>query len=184
MLVLLALLEMEMCMARISDHPVRLARLALGWSQAELASRAGVQRSAVTAIEDGRTKRPSQVVLGVLAAGQGRSVADLESEIESWLGSPAVLRVRPAVENLMLIPPYTLGQYYRSWVQWRREVAPSATALASMLRLNAAVVSRYEAGGYKRGMPEVLSVRLLQTFGPLGMSEDYVLELERLPAHE
>jgi DNA-binding XRE family transcriptional regulator len=44
-------------MARIIDHPVRLARLQLGLSQKELASRAGVNRAAITAIEDGRTRK-------------------------------------------------------------------------------------------------------------------------------
>ena len=50
-------------MARINNHPVRLARLQLGISQVELAKKAGVNRAAVTAIEDGRTKNPSDTIL-------------------------------------------------------------------------------------------------------------------------
>jgi len=171
-------------MARISDHPVRLARLRSSMTQAELAKRAGVQRSAVTAIEDGRTKKPSEAVLAVLAQAIGISLPDFELEIKTWQAKPSMSDVRPAVANLMSIPPYVLGQYYKSFVQWRKEIAPSPTALASMLRLNAAVVSRYEAGDYKRGMPEVLSSKLLKSFGPYGLTTEYILELEKLPAHE
>jgi transcriptional regulator with XRE-family HTH domain len=69
-------------MARISDHPVRLARLRSSMTQAELAKRAGVQRSAVTAIEDGRTKKPSEAVLAVLAQAIGISLPDLEEDIK------------------------------------------------------------------------------------------------------
>jgi hypothetical protein len=53
-----------------------------------------------------------------------------------------------------------------------------------MLRLNAAIVARYEAGDYKRGMPEVLSTKLIKAFGPYGLSPEYILELEKLPAHD
>lgn len=151
-------------------------------TQAELAQRAGVQRAAVTAIEDGRTKKPSEQVLAVLASAAGISVEDLATEVQTWLARPVTPRVRPSVENLMVIPPYVLSQYYGSFRQWRKEIAPTPTALASMLRLNAAVISRYESGEYKRGMPEVLSSRLLEAFGSYGMTPEYILELEKLPA--
>lgn len=151
-------------------------------TQAELASRAGVQRAAVTAIEDGRTKKPSEQVLAVLAQSAGISVDDLAAEVQQWIDKPVTPRVKPSVENLMVIPPYVLNQYYGSFKQWRREIAATPTALASMLRLNAAVISRYEAGEYKRGMPEVLSSRLLEAFGNYGMTPEYILELEKLPA--
>jgi transcriptional regulator with XRE-family HTH domain len=171
-------------MARISDHPVRLARLRASMTQAELAKRAGVQRSAITAIEDGRTKQPSEAVLAVLAAATNTPVLELQNVIRTWLEKSETPDVKPAVANLMAIPPYVLSQYYRSFMQWRKEIAPSPTALASMLRLNAAVVSRYEAGDYKRGMPEVLSAKLLKAFGTYGMTTDYILELEKLAPHE
>lgn len=171
-------------MARISDHPVRLARLRASLTQAELAKRANVQRSAITAIEDGRTKKPSHQVLNVLAEAIGTTADQILDQIDAWLKEPTTPDVKPAVANLMSIPPYVLSQYYRSFKQWRKEIAPSPTALASMLRLNAAVVSRYEAGDYKRGMPEVLSSKLIKAFGPYGLTAEYILELEKLPAHE
>ena len=167
--------------ARINNHPIRLARLQLGISQVELAKRAGVNRAAVTAIEDGRTKNPSDAILTPLANGLGVGIDDLRAECAKFTSSPLEINAPPAVANLMIIPPYTLGQYYRSFKQWRFEIAKTPTALASMLRVNPAVVSRYEAGEMQ-AFPEALSRKLLEAFKPYGMTAEYVVELEKLPA--
>lgn len=168
-------------MARISNHPIRLARLQLGLSQVELAKRAGVNRAAVTAIEDGRTKTPSDAILEPLANGLGITIEELKEQSLAFARAPLEVEAPPAVANLMLIPPYTLGQYYKSFKQWRIDVAKTPTALASMLRVNPAVVARYEAGEMS-AFPEILSRKLLEAFKPYGMSVDYVVELEKLPA--
>jgi len=167
--------------ARINNHPIRLARLQLGISQVELAKRAGVNRAAVTAIEDGRTKTPSDAILAPLVTGLGITAEELREQCKQFASAPLEIEAPPAVANLMLIPPYTLGQYYKSFRQWRSDVAKTPTALASMLRVNPAVVSRYEAGEMN-AFPEVLSRKLLEAFKPYGMSVDYVVELEKLPA--
>lgn len=161
-------------MARIVDHPVRLCRLELGWSQVELAGKAGVNRSAVTAVEDGRTRMPSDRILEVLSDGLGLSVGVLRGRVVEWLG--AVARVKPSVENVLAIPPYLLGQYYSSFGVWCGDVAPSLTALGSLLRVNPAVLSRYVSG--VAGFPEVVSKRLVER---LGCSAEYVVALEGLP---
>jgi len=168
-------------MARIPNHPIRLARMQLGMSQVQLAKTAGVNRAAVTAIEDGRTKRPSEAILAPLAIGLGTTVAELQAQVERFVTEPLAVDVPPAVSNLMLIPPYTLGQYYRSFKQWRNEIAKTPTALASMLRINPAVIARYE-NGQLSAFPELLSRRLLEAFGPYGMTGEYVIELEKLPS--
>ena len=168
-------------MARINNHPVRLARLQLGISQVELAKKAGVNRAAVTAIEDGRTKNPSDAILLPLASGLGISIEDLRAECKQFASAPIEIQAPPAVQNLMIIPPYTLGQYYKSFKQWRSEIAKTPTALASMLRVNPAVVARYESGEMQ-AFPEVLSRKLLEAFKPYGMSAEYIVELEKLPA--
>jgi transcriptional regulator with XRE-family HTH domain len=167
--------------ARINNHPVRLARLQLGLSQVELANKAGVNRAAVTAIEDGRTKVPSDTILAPLASGLGIAVDELKAQCREFATAPIAIDAPPAVQNLMIIPPYTLSQYYKSFKQWRSEIAKTPTALASMLRVNPAVVSRYESGEMK-AFPELLSRRLLEAFKPYGMSADYIVELEKLPA--
>jgi transcriptional regulator with XRE-family HTH domain len=167
-------------MARIPNHPVRLARLEAGLSQVDLARIAGVNRAAVTAIEDGRTKQPSEAILAPLALKLGTTIEDLRQRIASFLNEPLAIEPPPAVANLMLIPPYTLAQYYKTFKQWRLEIAKTPTALASMLRINPAVISRYE-GRQLVGFPELLSRQLLEAFKPYGMTSEYVLELEKLP---
>lgn len=163
-------------MARIVDHPVRVARLRCGLSQNRLAVLAGVQRSALTAVEDGRTRRPNSRVLGVLASQLGVSVGELEREVELWWSRPVVPVLSRAAQNLLLIPPYVLGQYYSSFGEWRKEFAGSVTAFASLLRVNPAVVREFEEGRTV-GMSDVLSSRLLEGFG---LSVEYLVELGKL----
>ena len=159
-------------MARITDHPVRLARVAKNLSQNKLAQLAGVQRSAVTAIEDGRTRVPADRVLAVLSDDP----AQLLQDVIAWWDAPVRPVLKPSAENLLLIPPYTLNQYYRSFGDWRREFAPTVTGFASLLRLNPAVVREFELGRVER-MGDVLAGRLVSA---LGVSPEYLVALEGL----
>lgn len=163
-------------MARITDHPVRLARIQAGLSQNKLANAAGIHRSALTAIEDGRTKRPTPVLIGTLAAILDIPTSELERQIDEWLNRPLTPSLRPSAKNLMEIPPYVLGQYYSTFEQWRKEIAPTQTAFASMLRINPAIVRDYESGKYLN-MPDGLSGKMMQAFG---ISGEYLVALEGL----
>jgi transcriptional regulator with XRE-family HTH domain len=162
-------------MARISDHPVRLARVAAGLSQSRFAELAGVQRSALTALEDGRTKRPSGRLLGAAEQFLGVDPEVLLAEVELWLSKPAGA-LKPAAVNLLLVPPYVLGQYYDSFGKWRQDFVGSVTAFASLLRVSPSIVRDYESGKLSR-LPDGLSGRLLN----LGVSAEYLLALEGLP---
>jgi hypothetical protein len=115
-----------------------------------------------------------------LALGLGGSVEELRNKCVAFASQPLEVDASPAVANLMLIPPYTLSQYYSSFKQWRLEIARTPTALASMLRVNPAVISRYEAGQLT-GFPEILTRKLLEAFKSYGMTAEYVVELEKLP---
>lgn len=164
-------------MARIVDHPVRLARIQAGFSQNKLANMVGINRSALTAIEDGRTKRPTPRLVQTLAAALQISPDVLDKEITLWLEKPLSPFLKPSARNLLEIPPYVLGQYYRSFAQWRAEIAPTQTAFASMLRINPAIVRDYESGKYL-SMPDGLSGKMMQAFGIDG---EYLVALEGLP---
>lgn len=164
-------------MARIADHPLRIARLKAGLSQLELAKRAGVQRSAVSAIEDGRTRKPTERLIATLANNLSMDSAELESEIQAWLDKPLAPVLKSSAELLMLIPPYTLPQYYSSFAQWRSEIAPTQTAFASMLRINPAIIRDYENGKLQR-MPDGLSAKLMEAFR---IDSEYLVALEGLP---
>jgi transcriptional regulator with XRE-family HTH domain len=157
-------------MARITDHPLRLARIRAGFSQQQLASKAGVNRAAISAAEDGRTAMPNDKILAVFGD------SDLRKEIELWNARPLSPSLRPSARNLFLIPPYTLNQYYASFAQWRAEIAPTPTAFASMLRINPAIVRDYESGKLQQ-MPDGLSAKMLEAFGFDG---EYLVALEGL----
>ena len=159
-------------MSRITDHPVRLARIAKGLSQNKLAQLAGVQRSAITAVEDGRTKHPSDKILAILSDDPKALLA----QTLEWWDSPVKPNLKPSAQNLLLIPPYTLSQYYGTFAQWRREFAPTVTAFASLLRLNPAVVREFEEGRVE-AMSDVLAGRLVSG---LGVSAEYLVALEGL----
>lgn len=166
-------------MARIADHPLRIARLKAGLSQQSLATKAGVQRSAVSAIEDGRTRMPTERLIGTIAAILDIEAKTLRQEIEAWLEKPITPSLKPSAKNLLEIPPYVLGQYYQSFAQWRSELAPTQTAFASMLRINPAIVRDYENGKYK-SMPDGLSAKMLKAFEAHGFSPEYLVALEGL----
>jgi hypothetical protein len=119
--------------------------------------------------------------LGVLAAGLGCGVGELEGRCVEWFSGPVVGELPVRVVNLFSVPPYVLGQYYGSFRQWRLEVAPSVTAFASLVRVNPAVVSRWESGELQR-FPEALGRALLRAFGSFGFSVEYLVALEGLPA--
>lgn len=167
-------------MARIADHPLRIARLRANISQEQLAKRAGVQRSAISAIEDGRTKRPTDRLIGVIAPLVSLSADELTAEIQSWLDRPIEAPLKPSAMNLMLIPPYLLGQYYRSFQSWRSEIAPTATAFASMLRMNPATIRDYESGKLLT-LPDSLARQMLRAFEKHGFTPEYLAALEALP---
>jgi transcriptional regulator with XRE-family HTH domain len=167
-------------MARIADHPLRIARLRANISQESLAKRAGVQRSAISAIEDGRTKRPTERLIAAIAPLVSMSAAELEQEIQAWLNKPIDTPLKPSAQNLMLIPPYTLSQYYKTFTDWRREVAPTQTAFASMLRINPATIRDYE-NGKLQSLPDSLARQMLKAFEQYGFGPEYLAALEGLP---
>lgn len=164
-------------MARIADHPLRLARLKAKLSQLDLARLAGINRAAVSAVEDGRTIMPSDKLLEAAAHAAQTTPDALRKEIELWNARPLQPLLRPSARNLLLIPPYTLSQYYNSFVQWRAEIAPTPTAFASMLRINPAIVRDYESGKLLK-MPDGLAAKMLEAFGFDG---EYLAAVEGLP---
>lgn len=167
-------------MARIADHPLRIARLRANISQESLAKRAGVQRSAISAIEDGRTKKPTERLIGTIAPLIGMSATELTDEIQSWLDKPINAPLKASATNLMVIPPYVLGQYYKTFQAWRSEIAPTPTAFASMLRINPATIRDYESGKLQT-LPDSLARQLLKAFEVHGFTPEYLAALEALP---
>ena len=167
-------------MARIADHPLRIARLRANISQEALAKRAGVQRSAISAIEDGRTKQPTERLVAAIAPLVSLSADELTEQIKTWLEKPIDAPLKPAAINLLAIPPYVLGQYYKTFKDWRRELAPTHTAFASMLRINPATIRDYESGKLQT-LPDSFARQMLKAFEKHGFTPEYLAALEALP---
>lgn len=162
----------------IEDHPLRLARLRAGLGQRELAERVGMNRSSISAIEEGRTNTPTDEsashIEGVLSLPAGT----LNRSIREWAAKRKArgVAVTPHARAVLKMDPAELP-VFRSFVHWRQQISPSATAFASLLGVNRAVVTRYEEGIRQRGMPDTLSHALLSV---LHITNDYLLALQRL----
>lgn len=164
------------------DHPLRLARIRRNLSSKELAVRAGLHRSTVQAIEEGRTREPDFDTLQAIGGVLSTDAEQLGELIEEWavrqddrlpeLGARArmILDFTPAEVAAMA-----------SFAVWRNGIAPSVTGFASLLGINRRVVADYEAGSKKRGMPLGLSNAIVQR---LGASDEYLLAVQALKTGE
>jgi transcriptional regulator with XRE-family HTH domain len=144
----------------------------------ELARLAGVSRATVSQIEEGRTKKPNDRVIAVLARLSGEDPAALLARVLSWTGQQFEDLVPRRAMTALQLPPEALRDLYPSFAAWRAEFADNPTRFASFLRINRLTVAKYERGGFLGGMPDSL-VRAL--VARLGVSEDYLLAIEELP---
>lgn len=160
-------------MPSVQDHPLRLLRIRLGLTQAALAKEAGITRAAVAAVEEGRVRNPAQDLIMALSVRSGMSVEAIEQQLAAWASSKPVLSKRAV--NTLALPTYVLGQY-ASFAQWRKDIAPTVTAFASLAKCPRSSVARYEKGQLAQ-MPQPLINALYY----LGASPEYVAELMNVP---
>ena len=166
-------------MPRHEDHPVVIARLRAGVSCSALAREVGVDRSTIAAIEEGRTRslsldtalridRALKLRPGTISDEMGRWHADPRSSPRLTLEARAVLNMQ--AQNV--------GHLYANFKAWRLKIAPTPTAFASLLGVNAATVQRYENGIRQSGMPDTLASALMVK---LDLTPQYVQALRVLP---
>jgi transcriptional regulator with XRE-family HTH domain len=168
----------------IESHPLRVARVRAGLSAEELGKRCGVSRGAINALEQGRIKSPRDEVFSVLAEVNGVDVGRLRevylrwlsgfevSSANAWREVEAVLS--PRARAVLALPPEVVLRY-GSFSAWRREVHPSVAGFASLLRVSATSLRRFEAGN--GSMPKSLMRAL---FRVLRLSDEYVSVLASL----
>jgi len=170
----------------IESHPLRVARVRAGLSALELGRRCGVSRGAINALEQGRIKRPRDELFVVLAVANGVSVERLRAVYSEWLlgfVSSSEVAWREVEGELSARARAVLGLApevvlrYGSFVAWRRDVHPSVAGFASLLRVSATSLRRFEAGDVS--MPKPLMRAL---FRVLRLSDGYVDALCRLDA--
>lgn len=166
-------------MPKITDHPLRLARIRAGMGQTKLADVIGVHRSTIAAIEEGRTNDPEPTTIEAIETALQLPATTLARQLALW----QIARINQApqlgpVANAVLHAPVSHVEEYPSFVDWRRRISPSPTAFASTLGINRAVVANYERGLRRHGMPEVMQHAILAR---LGVSTDYLIALTELP---
>ena len=170
----------------IESHPLRVARVRAGLSALELGRRCGVSRGAINALEQGRIKKPRDELFVVLALANGVSVERLRAVYGEWLlgfmssSEVAWREVEGELSSraravLGLAPEVVLR--YGSFVAWRMDVHPSVAGFASLLRVSATSLRRFEAGYVS--MPKPLMKAL---FRVLRLSDEYVGSLCLLDA--
>lgn len=161
-------------MPTVDNHPIRLARLRAGLTQGQLAFEAGVNRSAICQIEEGRTKRINARVLEVLGEYIGERPDSLNDRYERWRGLPGAHRLDARARNALQLPTDFLKQY-KSFRHWRGDIAPSATALASMLKVNRTQLVKFEDGEIP--MPKTVYAALAREFD---LTDEYLNALMEL----
>lgn len=160
------------------DHPVRLLRLRAGFSTQGLSQFSGVHRSTITAIEEGRPRMPDFETLAALAGPLRVDVRTLVSRVEEWAVENERPLLAPAARAALAVEPRHLLNLFPTFAVWRAQFAPSVTAFSSMLGVNRKVLSDYEVGRKRRGMPVTLSRAMLVR---LDVSDEYLLAVQALP---
>jgi transcriptional regulator with XRE-family HTH domain len=155
-----------------------------GLSAEELGKRCGVSRGAINALEQGRIKSPRDEVFVVLAEANGVDVPRLRRVYDVWLEGFEVSSANawreveavlsPRARAVLALPPEVVLRY-GSFSAWRREVHPSVAGFASLLRVSATSLRRFEAGN--GSMPKSLMRAL---FRVLRLSDEYVSVLASL----
>jgi transcriptional regulator with XRE-family HTH domain len=165
-------------MPNYQNHPLRVIRRRHGLEMKELARLAGVSRATVSQIEEGRTRRPNERVIAVLARLSGEDPKGLLGRVVAW-GDQGVEDVVPRRGlSALQLPPEMLSTLYPSFISWRAEFADNPTRFASFLRINRLTVAKYERGGFVGGMPDSLAHALVDR---LKLSDEYLQAVEELP---
>jgi transcriptional regulator with XRE-family HTH domain len=164
-------------MTRKLDHPLRLARIKADVTQSGLARDVGLNRSAVTAIEEGRVRMPRPETRNRIETRLGLKTGALRSEMLEWAAKQENVTLSTRARATLALEPRHVAAY-ASFSAWREQIVDSPTAFASLLRVNADVVARYEAARNKGGMSDRLAGAIVNV---LGVSDAYLLAVQKLP---
>lgn len=159
----------------VQDHPLRLRRLRMGVSQSELARRAGVSRSVIAQIEEGRVRKPNERILEVISTYTQTPMGKLREEIDKWHER----ETKPSTKRgeYALAMPAEYVAKYPSYERWRADIAENPTQFATLLRVSRNTITAYE-DGTTRIMPKPMVNAL---YNRLGLSDEYVAAVIALP---
>ena len=152
-----------------------------GLSAEALGELCGVSRGLINALEQGRVKRPKDAIFVVLARENGVEPDLLRAAYARWLRgtdfTPDVLSVLSPRARAMLELDPAIVRRYGSFVAWRKDFYPSVSGFASLLRVGATSLKRFEDGAVS--MPKSLQRALKRV---LRLSDEYVAALMELDA--
>lgn len=165
-------------MPAFDDHPVTLLLRRYGLTQSELARRAGVSRSTVDQLVQGRAKNVNPKIAAALGAVSNIPTRNIEVAVQRWREAPRNLPLKDRHRMVLSVDPEDLPRIFPTFAAWRSEFAPNPTMFASVIRENVLTVTKYERGMFVSGMPSSLHNAIVRTFG---VSDAYVVGLGRLP---
>jgi len=144
-------------------------------SQGQVAREAGVSRSIVAQLEEGRVATPNEKVVNVLAAHTQTPSARIREEVAEWREHTRP-QLSQRAKNVTALPPEVVARY-ESFEQWRNDIAENITQFSSLLGVSRNTLLAYERGD-TRTMPKPL-IRAL--YNRLDLSDAYVAAVTRLP---
>lgn len=155
-------------------NPVAEFREENSLTQEQLANYAGVTRQVVTKVEAGLFDYIPPSIMNVITAYRGAEGLAMEREYLKWIDHE-VKKLKDTD-----FPP--VGKWYdweiESFIAWRYFISDSVNGFCTKLKIQPIIISNYEKGK-TQNLPELLKTRLRTA----GLSEVYILELERLPPH-
>jgi transcriptional regulator with XRE-family HTH domain len=157
------------------DNPVRLHRLRVGLSIAELARRLGVHRSSLVAIEVGQTRHPTEETLHALSRHFQVPSSQLSAELEAWHARQVPVWTIPQ-RRILAQGASQIPLAYPSFRAWRQHLGVPYARMAAAMGVSRSSLSEYEAGR-RQEMPDSLMAGLMR----LGLPADVVLALAELP---
>ena len=141
--------------------------------------RAGVHRSTVQSIEEGRTREPDRERVEALAAALSCDPDDLAELLAEWAARHVDARADVPEERLVVLgySPEQVAIAFSSFGHWRSQLSSSVTEFSGLLGVNRKVIADYEAGRTAR-MQVSLGHAILTR---LGVSEAYLAAVMSLP---
>lgn len=156
-------------------NPIAKFREENSLTQDQLANYAEVTRQVVTKAEAGLFDYIPPSIMQVMVAYEGPSAAEHQLEYTNWLDFTLKSTITPD-----MFPP--VGEWFaeeiNSFVDWRFTINHSVNGFCTMMKIQPIIISNYEKGK-TQNLPELLKERLRT----VGVTETYILELERLPNH-
>ncbi len=168
-------------MPKFPDHPLTVARVRSGLSQAELAKRAGLSRLTVQKIEAAVTRTLDPSTELQIEAPLNMAAHTLQQQIDRWFRNlDPRHHLGPVPRSLLLLTPAGVTSRFSSFRAWRSAISPSTEFFAALIQVHRRTISEYEKGVRTSGMSSTLAHGLLG----LGITDEYLLALRRLPPTE